>query len=61
MEVTERIITEMVKTFQDELQSAGLNGFGIVQEARNHLPKLGEIGKSVFTRWAGLVGRREDQ
>jgi GMP synthase (glutamine-hydrolysing) len=61
MEVTERIIEDMVKTFQDELQSAGLNGLGIVQLARKHLPGLGDIGKSVFTRWAGLVGSCEDQ
>jgi GMP synthase (glutamine-hydrolysing) len=61
MEVTEHIIKEMVKTFQDELQSAGLNGLGVVQQARKHLPRLGDIGKSVFTRWAGMVGSRGDQ
>jgi len=55
MEVTERIIEDMVKTCQDELQSAGLTGRRIVQQARKHLPRLDEIGKSVFTRWAGLV------
>jgi len=58
MEVTERIIKEMVKTFQDELRSEGLDGLGIVQQARMHLPRLTGIGKSVFTRWAGLVGNR---
>ncbi|HET6464118.1 MAG TPA: gamma-glutamyl-gamma-aminobutyrate hydrolase family protein [Nitrospiria bacterium] len=57
MEVTERIIKEMVKTFQEELQSENLDGIGIVQQAPKHLPRLGDIGKSVFTRWAGLVGR----
>lgn len=55
MEVTEHIIEDMVKTFQDELQSAGLNGLGIVQQTQKHLPGLGEIGKSVFTRWVGLM------
>jgi len=60
MEVTERIIEDMVKTFQDELQSAGLNGLGVVQQARKHLPRLGDLGKSVFTRWAGMVGSRGD-
>lgn len=58
MEVTERIIQEMVKAFQDELQSEGLDGLRIVQQTPKHLPRLGEIGKSVFTRWAGLVGNR---
>jgi GMP synthase (glutamine-hydrolysing) len=58
MEVTERIIEEMVKTFQDELRAEDLDGLGIVQHSRKHLPRLGEIGKSVFTRWAGLVGSR---
>lgn len=55
MEVTEPIIEDMVKTFQDELGTEGLDGREIVQQARDHLPRLRKIGRSVFTRWAGLM------
>jgi GMP synthase (glutamine-hydrolysing) len=55
MEVTERIIEDMVKTFQDELKDGGLDGLRIVQQARGHLPRLRDIGKAFFTRWAGLL------
>lgn len=57
MEVTESIIEDMVKTFEDELQSRGLNGRRIIQQAGAHLPRLHGIGMSVFKRWAGLVQR----
>lgn len=55
MEVTEDIIKDMVKTFQEELQETGINSSRIVEQARDRLPPLQRIGKTVFKRWAGFV------
>lgn len=55
MEVTEKIITEMVRTFQGELKQEKLDGRRIIEMAANHLPNLQSIGKVVFSRWANLV------
>ncbi|HUK56239.1 MAG TPA: gamma-glutamyl-gamma-aminobutyrate hydrolase family protein [Nitrospiria bacterium] len=58
MEVTEQIIEDMVKTFQDELPASGLNGRRILQQAGKHLPRLNALGRAVFARWAGLLKER---
>lgn len=55
MEVTEGIIKEMVKTFADELQKAGIDGREIVEKERDYLPRLQKIGGLVFQRWASLL------
>ncbi|MBI3597577.1 MAG: gamma-glutamyl-gamma-aminobutyrate hydrolase family protein [Nitrospirae bacterium] len=55
MEVTEAIIRDMVETFRDELQTTGLDGLQIVQQAGAHLSRLREVGRAVFSRWAGLM------
>ncbi|MCC7353370.1 MAG: type 1 glutamine amidotransferase [Anaerolineae bacterium] len=55
MEVTATIIQDMVETFADELQEAGVDGRAIVREAMAHLPHLHDIGGPVFQRWANLV------
>ncbi len=57
MEVTRKIIEEMVDTFADELQEAGVDGQGIVGKIKDHLPELQKIGSLVFRRWARLVER----
>ncbi len=57
MEVTEKIIEEMVDTFADELQEAGVDGQEIVGKLKDHLPELQRIGSLVFRRWARLVER----
>ena len=58
MEITERMIKDMVKTFRDELQEIGTVGREIVEKAKDHLPQLQRIGGLVFQRWAGLVESR---
>jgi len=58
MEITERMIKDMVKTFRDELQEAGIDGREIIEKAEDHLPQLQNIGGLVFLRWAGLVESR---
>jgi GMP synthase (glutamine-hydrolysing) len=55
LEVTQPQITQMVETFSDELQSAGLNGSAIKLNAHTHLPKLQKNGTEVFARWVGLL------
>ena len=55
MEVTEKIIQEMVQTFAQELQEEGMDGRQIVDRAGDFLPALKGIGKIVFGRWASLV------
>lgn len=55
MEVTQKIIEGMVKTFSDELRETGVNGDEIVERAKDHLPQLQNIGRLVFQRWTGLV------
>lgn len=57
MEVTERIIGDMVKTFADELQAAGVDGHAIVTKAQDYLPHLQGIGRLVFQRWTSLINK----
>jgi GMP synthase (glutamine-hydrolysing) len=57
MEVTEKIIEDMVRTFKEELQEAGVDGQEIVGKIKDHLPELQRIGSLVFRRWARLVER----
>jgi len=57
VEVTEKIIGDMVQTFMDELQEAGIDGDEIVGKARDHLPRLQRIGGLVSKRWADLLER----
>ena len=55
MEVTEKIIQEMVQTFADELQEAQIDGREILEKARDYLPGLRKIGDTIFQRWVILV------
>ena len=56
LEMTERIVQEMVQTFSDELREAQVDGAAIVASALSYLPSLHRIGEVVFRRWATLVG-----
>lgn len=59
MEVTEKIIGQMVETFTDELIEEDIDGDEIVRKEKDCLPSLQRIGEQVFGRWASLVkGRR---
>ncbi|HEY7319556.1 MAG TPA: DUF488 family protein [Candidatus Binatia bacterium] len=55
MEVNEKIIGDMVRTFADELRAEGLDGAAIIRGAKTHLPRLSRIGSEVFRRWAEFV------
>jgi GMP synthase (glutamine-hydrolysing) len=55
MEVTEKIITDMVSAFQSELDEENINQASILQKAAAQLPKLQSIGEKVFRRWVRLI------
>jgi len=56
MEVTREQIALMVDTFQDELQTAGIDGRALVAQSDRHLAEMQKIGATFYQRWAGLVG-----
>ena len=58
MEVTEKIISDMVRAFAGELREAKSNKAAIMLGVKKHLLRLNEIGDTVFSRWAGLVQRK---
>lgn len=55
MEVTEKIISDLVVTFAKELGQEGLDGAEIVAASTTHLAQLQSRGRSVFEGWAGLA------
>ncbi len=55
LEATPSQVLNMVETFSDELQAAGLNGTAIKLNAHTHLPALQKIGQQVFAKWVGLL------
>lgn len=56
LEVTESLIKAMISAFPEELQAAGLSGKEIVRDAELHVHNLRQIGRTVFQRWANLLG-----
>jgi GMP synthase (glutamine-hydrolysing) len=54
-EMTAEIIEALVNEFHDGLARAGIDGDAIVATAPKHLPKLGEIGATIFGRWAAPI------
>ncbi len=58
MEVTEKIISDMVRDCSDELRQAAVNGREILTKRSEFLPKLQKLSQSVFGRWATLVDSR---
>ncbi len=55
MEVTEKIITDMVSAFQSELDEENIKQASILQKAATQLPELQSIGEKVFRRWVRLI------
>jgi GMP synthase (glutamine-hydrolysing) len=55
MEVTEKIIQNIVKEFNDELEAEHIVAETIIQQTRDHLSNLQAIGAKVFRRWAKLI------
>lgn len=57
MEVTKTVIDGMLATFTDELQQAQVDAEAIRRDISTHHEPLQQIGKSVFGRWADLLGQ----
>jgi GMP synthase (glutamine-hydrolysing) len=55
LEATGDIIRDMVKAGDDELQEIAADGDQILAETGNHLPRLQQIGRLVWKRWAALL------
>ncbi|WDT73808.1 MAG: gamma-glutamyl-gamma-aminobutyrate hydrolase family protein [Candidatus Manganitrophus sp.] len=55
MEVTRKIIGEMVETFSEELKECRIDRREIVGKVEDHLPRLQKIGGVVFERWAKSI------
>jgi GMP synthase (glutamine-hydrolysing) len=51
MEVTEKIIKNMVAEFQGELEEQRITAGSIIQKTRDYLSELQTIGGKVFQRW----------
>jgi GMP synthase (glutamine-hydrolysing) len=56
LEVDRRQVQAMGEAFGDELAEAGISAATLLQGAKRFLPRLREIGRTVFDRWAALVG-----
>jgi GMP synthase (glutamine-hydrolysing) len=54
-EMTREILGALIAEFGDGLMRIGLDGDGIMLEAERHLPALGRIGSTIFSRWAGPI------
>jgi GMP synthase (glutamine-hydrolysing) len=57
MEATPQIVTDMVEAFAGELCEESIDAREILAGIGDHLPRLAEIGGTVFGRWAELLKR----
>lgn len=55
MEVTSRIVADMVAAFGDELRGAAIEGDALLEESDERLTDLHHIGRPVFQAWATLA------
>jgi GMP synthase (glutamine-hydrolysing) len=55
MEVTEKIIQNMVKEFSGELDAEKITAGSISAKVKDYLPELQALGGRVFRRWAKLL------
>jgi GMP synthase (glutamine-hydrolysing) len=55
MEVTEKVIKNMVKEFSGELDTEKITDGSIVAKTKDHLPELQTLGGRVFRRWVSLL------
>ena len=54
-EITEERLSRLVDEFGEDLKRVGIDGDSIVADAPKYLPALGEIGATIFGRWATRV------
>ncbi len=56
LEVTEIAIDGMARAFPGDLAKVGLTHSQLIEQTREHLPALRDIGAKVFRRWVNLLG-----
>jgi GMP synthase (glutamine-hydrolysing) len=54
-EMTLEIISALVSEFGEGLKRVGIDGDAILAKAADYLPQLGEIGTTIFGRWAAPI------
>ena len=54
-EMTREILGALIAEFGEGLKRIGLDGGAIMLEAERHLPALGRVGSTIFSRWAGPI------
>jgi GMP synthase (glutamine-hydrolysing) len=54
-EITHERLEKLVDEFGDDLKRVGIDGEAFVTHAPEYLPALGEIGSTLFSRWAGPI------
>lgn len=54
-EMTREILTALVSEFGEGLKRVGIDGAAILVEAEQHLPPLGKVGDTIFSRWASPI------
>lgn len=57
LEATQKIVEDMLRGFSEELDEERIDGAEILAQSHDHLARHQSIGRSVFQRWASLVGR----
>ncbi|MDA1215349.1 MAG: gamma-glutamyl-gamma-aminobutyrate hydrolase family protein [Chloroflexi bacterium] len=60
MEVTAEVIGGMVAAFADEMAEAGVTETEVTSGITERLPRLHEVGNTVFSRWADLISSTQD-
>jgi GMP synthase (glutamine-hydrolysing) len=54
-EMTREIMAALVSEFGEGLKRVGIDGDAMLIDAEKHLPTLGKIGDTIFSRWAGPI------
>ncbi len=54
-EMTLQIVSALVSEFGEGLKRVGIDGDTILAKAVDYLPQLGEIGTTIFGRWAAPI------
>jgi GMP synthase (glutamine-hydrolysing) len=60
MEVTAEVICGMMAAFADEMTDAGVTQAEIFGGIAECLPRLHDLGNTVFSRWSGLISSTSD-
>lgn len=54
-EMTTEILEALIAEFGEGLKRVGIDGDAILAETPRHLPKLAQLGETIFTRWASPI------